>query len=47
MECVEFSNQRKSGAVLMESTHEGQTDKQEGKKWSDKHLITCIKYVLG
>ena len=48
-ECVEFSSQRTSVAVLMESRHrEGQTDKQGlyQRKRSDRALTTCTRYVL-
>ena len=48
-ECVEFLSQRRSRAVLMESTHgEGQTDKQVlcQRKGSGKALTTSTRYVL-
>ena len=49
-ECVEFLNQRRSGAVLMESRHgERQIDKQGlyQRKRSDRVLTTYIRFVLG
>ena len=49
-ECVEFLNQRRSGAVLMESRQgEGQTNKQGlyQRKRSDRVLTIYIRYVLG
>ena len=48
-ECVEFLSQRRSGAVLMENRHAGQTDKQGlyQRKRSDRVLTTNIRYVLG
>ena len=49
-ECVEFLNQRRSGAVSMESRYgEGQTDKQGlyQRKRSDRVLTTYIRYMLG
>ena len=48
-ECVEFSSQMRSRAVLMESRHgEGQTDKQGlyQRKRSDRVLTTYTQYVL-
>ena len=49
-EYVEFLSQRRSGAVLMESTHEeGQKGKQ-GQFWrkrSDKVLTFCTRFVFG
>ena len=49
-ECVEFSSQRRSGAVSMESRHgEGQKDKLRlyQRKRSDRVLTTYARYVLG
>ena len=49
-ECVEFSSQRRSGAVLMDSRHgEGQTDKQGlcKRKGSDRVLTAYIRCALG
>ena len=48
-ECVEFLSQMRSGAVLMESRHGGQTDKQglHQRKRSDRVLTTDIRYLLG
>ena len=49
-ECVDFSSQVRSGAVLMESRHgEGQTDKQGlyQRKRSDRVLTTYIRFMLG
>ena len=48
--CVEFSSQRRSGAVLLERRHgKGQTDKQGlyQRKGSDRVLTTYTQYVLG
>ena len=49
-EFVEFLSQRRSGAVLMESTHEeGQKGKQGQfrRKRSDKVLTFCTRFVFG
>ena len=49
-QCVEFLNQRRSGAVSMESRlGEGQTDKQglHQRKGSDTVLTAYTRYVLG
>ena len=48
-ECVEFLSQRRSEAVLVESRHEGQTDK-EGlyqRKRSDRAPTAYTRYLLG
>ena len=47
-ECVEFLSQMRSRAVLMESRHGGQTDKQGlyQRKRSDRVLIAYSRYVL-
>ena len=44
-ECVEFLSQGWSEAVLIESKHEGQTDKQRlyPRKWSDR-VLTAYTY---
>ena len=50
VECVKFLNQRRSGAVLMESRHaEDQTDKQGlyQRIRSDRVFTTYTQYVLG
>ena len=46
-ECVEFLSQMRSGAVLMESRHGGQTDKQglHQRKRSDRVLTTYNRHV--
>ena len=48
-EFVEFFNQMRSGAVLMESRHGGQTDKQGlyQRKRSDRMFTTYIRNELG
>ena len=49
-ECVDFSSQVRSGAVLMGSRHgESHTDKQGlyQRKRSDRVLTSYTRYVLG